>query len=167
LLHSANVSPGMFMPIISMMFFFFLAAIAWIFLKKWLENLLFRKANEYQVKAKFLLTKTEQKLFALLKETFPDHEIMAQVDLKQVINYAGGNKKKYMERLGRLSVDFAVYDKNFSLISAIELDDNSHDDFQKQKIDKIKDEAFEIAGQKLVRFKSLHSSEILRRKIEK
>lgn len=99
-----------------------------------------------------LLNEKEQVLFHRLIEALPDHYIMAQVRLADIV---GVDKcKNYMawfNKISRKSVDFVVCEKSFEVVACIELDGSTHDQEERQKADGDKEEVLNAAGIPLVR----------------
>ncbi|MEO5328385.1 MAG: DUF2726 domain-containing protein [Magnetococcus sp. THC-1_WYH] len=97
------------------------------------------------------LTKPEQILYRRLINVFPDHIILSQVSLGRFLYANSGNPKKDLameETFRQKMVDFLVCDKEFNIISAIELDDGSHD----KRKDKKRDLIFFLGGIRIVRW---------------
>ena len=106
-------------------------------------------ASEWPVYAKRLLTPAEQKCFHRLRIAYPDHVVMAQVALSQILGIKKGhgeNAQSVRNRYRLLVVDFVVCNKDFSIAAVFELDDRSHDEPSRQDADARKEAALKAAG---------------------
>ena len=77
------------------------------------------------------LTKTETIFYHRLVEANPDHIVLSQVQLSSFIKVDKSkiprNKlNKWQNSISQQSVDYLICTKEFSIISAIELDDKTH-----------------------------------------
>lgn len=99
-----------------------------------------------------LLNEKEQVLFHRLLEALPDHYVMAQVRLADVVGV--GRCKNYMawfNKVSSKSLDFVICEKSFEVVACIELDGKTHDQEERQKTDGDKDEALKAAGIPIMR----------------
>ncbi len=104
------------------------------------------------IKKRSLLGEREQVLFHRLIQAMPDHQVMAQVRLADIV----GVKKcddwqSWFNKISRKSVDFVICDKAFVVLTCIELDGKTHELEARQKADNTKDEALSAAGIPVVR----------------
>lgn len=103
--------------------------------------------------AKQLLSQPEQILFHRLVKALPEHIILAQVQVSQVLGvHKGFNFYEWNNRINRLSYDFVVCNKDGSVLAVIELDDKSHESKERVEADKRKDRATGAAGIRMVRW---------------
>lgn len=105
--------------------------------------------QDWPVYARRVLTPNEQTCFHRLRAAFPDHVVLAQVSLSQLLGVKKGQGKNYQSVLNRfrqLTADFVVCNKDFSVAAVFELDDNSHDNPARQSSDARKAEALAAAG---------------------
>ena len=112
-----------------------------------------RAAPTYSAKQS-LMTNCEKAYFDVLqKVTFPNYTVQPQINLASIIDKA--NQSKYRSELFR-NVDFGVFDKNYSLLLLIEINDKTH--YQNDRIarDKKVHEICEKAGIPLVTFWTHH-----------
>jgi len=83
----------------------------------------------------------------------PTHTISAKVRLADLI-YVNKNTESRQSHLNRICskhVDFLVWDSNLALVVAIELDDSSHEEEDRQSRDSFIDAAFSAANFPLIR----------------
>lgn len=66
----------------------------------------------------------------------PEHIILAQVQLSQVLGVNKGNSfMEWHNKINRMSLDFLVCQKDSSIIAAVELDDKTHQKESRVKAD--------------------------------
>jgi very-short-patch-repair endonuclease len=103
-------------------------------------------------KKKTLLDEKEQVLFHRLIEAMPDHYVMAQVRLADIVGVKKSeNWQSWFNKISRKSVDFVICNKSFVVLACIELDGKTHEQEDRQKADNTKDEALNAAGIPIVR----------------
>src|SRR5882724_1163451 len=103
-------------------------------------------------KRKTLLGEKEQVLFHRLIEAMPDHYVMAQVRLADIVGVKKcENWQSWFNKISRKSVDFVICNKSFVVLACIELDGKTHDREDRQKADNTKDSALNAAGIPIVR----------------
>ena len=103
-------------------------------------------------KKKTLLEEKEQVLFHRLIEAMPEHYIMAQVRLADIVGVKKcDNWQTWFNKVSRKSVDFVICDKSFVVLACIELDGETHEQEDRKKADNAKDEALQAAGIPIVR----------------
>jgi hypothetical protein len=106
-------------------------------------------------KKKTLLEEKEQVLFHRLIEAMPEHYIMAQVRLADIVGVKKcDNWQTWFNKVSRKSVDFVVCDKSFVVLACIELDGETHEQADRKKADNAKDEALQAAGIPIVRIEA-------------
>lgn len=103
--------------------------------------------------AKKLLNDKEQVLYWRLVSTFPDHVVLAQVALSQLLGVEKGTegRQAVANRFRQLCADFVICERNFSPVAVIELDGLSHDHPQRASADSRKAHAVESAGLTFIR----------------
>lgn len=128
-----------------------------------------KKDEKYPFYAKKPLSNPEQILYHRLTEALPDYIILAQVQLSRIL----GVKKSYNfhewnNKINRMSIDFIVCLKDSTIITAIELDDKSHEKTERIKADEKKNKALSDAGIKLIRWntKKIPNIETIKKEIE-
>jgi hypothetical protein len=106
-------------------------------------------------KKKTLLEEKEQVLFHRLIEAMPEHYVMAQVRLADIVGVKKcDNWQTWFNKVSRKSVDFVVCDKSFVVLACIELDGETHEQADRKKADNAKDEALQAAGIPIVRIEA-------------
>ena len=99
------------------------------------------------VKKKTLLAEREQVLFHRLVEAMPDHYVMAQVRLADIVGVKKcENWQSWFNKISRKSVDFVICNKSFVVLACIELDGKMQEQEGRQKTDNTKEEALNAAG---------------------
>jgi hypothetical protein len=105
------------------------------------------QADHWPVFPKKVLTPVEQQLYQRLIRAYPDRIVLAQVSLSQIIGVKKGhNFKAIWNRYNRLTADFVLCNKDFSIAAVIELDDRSHDHPSRQDADRRKAAVCDAAG---------------------
>lgn len=116
----------------------------------WKKN---KKSEAYPYYEKNPLSKIEQVLYFRLINALPDHIVLAQVQLSRFLGVKQGfNNHEWNNKINRMSADYVVCRKDFSIIAIIELDDSSHDTPTRAKADKKKDESLNAAGIAVIRW---------------
>lgn len=117
---------------------------------------------------KKVLSNPEQILYSRLIKALPEYIVLAQVPLSRFIEVRKvNNYQKYFNKISRLSVDYLVCNKDFSVLKAIELDDSSHNNKARKLVDIRKDSAFKAAGIDIIRWRveSLPDEKIIKASI--
>jgi very-short-patch-repair endonuclease len=70
-----------------------------------------------------LLSKNEQPMYFRLRETFPDHVVLAQVAVSSLVN---SRSKSTQSTFDRKVADFLLCTPAFDVLAVIELDDANH-----------------------------------------
>lgn len=70
-----------------------------------------------------LLSKNEQPMYFRLRETFPDHVVLAQVAVSSLLN---SRSKSTQSSFDRKVADFLLCTPSFEVLAVIELDDANH-----------------------------------------
>lgn len=105
------------------------------------------QTEHWPVFPKKVLTPVEQQLYQRLTRAYPDRIVMAQVSFSQIIGVKKGhNFKAIWNRYNRLTADFVLCNKDFSIAAVLELDDRSHDHPSRQDADRRKGAVCEAAG---------------------
>jgi hypothetical protein len=100
-----------------------------------------------------LLTERERALYQRLVQTLPNHIVLAQVQLLQVVNFQRGRRTQaILNRFNQLSLDFLILNPDTSIVAAIELDDATHTREASRLADARKDHALKSAGVPLIRW---------------
>ncbi len=114
-------------------------------------------------KKKYLMTQTEHKFFDVLQNIIGDkHFIEPQVALSRIIEVKDNGQGRYgpgswfsnFNRINKKSVDFVIFDKqDFSPQLVIELDDYTHNYYNRRQRDEFLDEALKAADLNILHVK--------------
>ena len=122
--------------------------------------------SPWPVEAKNLLTDRERSLYQKLLSLYPEHQIMVQVALSQLIDVPEDHpeRQSIRNRFSQLVADFVLCHSDLSVVCVIELDDRSHERIDRQGADARKHKALADAGIRLVRIPAgnIPSEEALR-----
>jgi hypothetical protein len=103
--------------------------------------------EHWPVFPKQVLSPVEQQLYQRLIRAFPEHVVLSQVALSQLVGVKKGeNFNAIWNRYNRLVADFVLCNKDFSVAAVLELDDRSHDSPQRMDADRRKAAVLEAAG---------------------
>lgn len=117
---------------------------------------------------KKLLTQPEQILYHRLVKALPEHIVLAQVQVSQVLGVKKGWKfYEWNNRINRLSYDFVVCTKDSTVVAVIELDDQSHEKASRKITDEKKNKASLDAGLRLIRWhvRSIPDEQVIRQEL--
>lgn len=108
-------------------------------------------APAYRLKS--LLTEREQVGYARFLQAFPDHVVLAQVALSQVLEPTskGPQRQADLNRIDRLVLDFVICRRDLSVVAVFEFDDKSHRSKRRQSADSRKDSFLSSVGIKVHR----------------
>jgi very-short-patch-repair endonuclease len=113
---------------------------------------LFAKPWPVEVKRQ-LLTERERALYQRLVQSLPNHIVLAQVQLLQVLKFQTGRRTQaILNRFNQLSLDFLILNPDTSIVAAVELDDATHTREASRQADARKDHALKSAGVPLIRW---------------
>jgi very-short-patch-repair endonuclease len=113
---------------------------------------LFAKPWPLEVKRQ-LLTERERALYQRLVQSLPNHIVLAQVQLLQVLKFQTGRRTQaILNRFNQLSLDFLILNPDTSIVAAVELDDATHTREASRQADARKDHALKSAGVPLIRW---------------
>lgn len=105
--------------------------------------------------AKRPLSQPEQVLYFRLVQALPERIILAQVQLSRMLGVKKGNNyQAWLNRINRMSADFVICKKDYSIVAVIELDDASHQRDDRRAADAKKDQALSSAGIRIVRWQT-------------
>ena len=101
-----------------------------------------------------LMTAPERVLYGRLRQALPEYLIFSQVQLCRMIEVdPDADKQAWFNRINRMSVDFVICAPDGAkILAAIELDDSSHERFDRIKADNKKDKALASAGIRMIRW---------------
>ena len=101
--------------------FFLIGCIASLALLTIVFQQLFKPRQKFFPKR--VITHFESKMFIRLKETFPQHHLLAQVAFSALIT---NNNLKIRNKFNRKVTDFVLLNQKLEVVAIIELDDPSH-----------------------------------------
>ncbi len=104
-----------------------------------------------------LLTKNEQPMYFRLRETFPDHVVLAQVAFSSLLN---SRSKSTQDTFDRKVADFVLCTSSFEVLAVIEMDDSSHK--TNAEVDAASDAMLTEAGYQVLRFDRVPEAKELR-----
>jgi hypothetical protein len=106
-----------------------------------------RGTDHWPVFPKKVLSPVEQQLYQRLIRAFPDHVVLSQVAVSQLVGVKKGeNSTAIWNRYNRLVADFVLCNRDFSVAAVFELDDRSHDSPARQDADHRKAAVLQAAG---------------------
>ena len=107
----------------------------------------------WPVSARNLLSRREKKLYQILVALYPDHRILVQVALSQLINIDRNHPRSesIRARYKQLVADFVLCRPDLSVVTVIELDDRTHAWPTRKAADARKNKALADARIRLVR----------------
>jgi hypothetical protein len=107
----------------------------------------------WPLSARNLLSKREQLLYRRLVALYPDHKILVQVALSQLINVDRNHpaSESIRARYKQLVADFVLCRADLSVVTVIEPDDRTHVWPKRKAADTRKNKALTDAGIRLVR----------------
>jgi very-short-patch-repair endonuclease len=114
------------------------------------------------VRRKHALTDREQAMYFRLRDSFPDHVVLAQVAFSALLTAKTTSTRNTFDRK---VADFVLFNKAFEVIAAIELDDASHKG--KRTKDAARDNMLMKAGYTVLRFAQVPDAEDLRAAVAK
>jgi hypothetical protein len=110
-------------------------------------------STDWPVTARAPLSRAEQTLYWRLCEAFPEHIVLAQVAIAQLLEVNQvANRRAVFNRYCRLVADFVVCTRGFEVVAVIELDDRMHQNPGRAAADERKSAALGAAGILLMRF---------------
>nr|WP_269091782.1 DUF2726 domain-containing protein [Acinetobacter sp. SM34] len=109
---------------------------------------------------KRVITPFESKMFIRLKETFPQHHLLAQVAFSALIT---NNNFKIRNKFNRKVTDFVLLNQKLEVVAIIELDDPSH--IGKEQEDAERDAMLHEAGYQVYRYTDIPSVHSLKKDI--
>lgn len=93
------------------------------------------------------LTEYEEKMFFRLRETFPQHIVLAQVAFSALLDT---KQRSTRGTFSQKVTDFVLCDRGLNVVAVIELDDSSHKNREEQ--DAKREELLTAAGYRVIRY---------------
>jgi hypothetical protein len=104
-----------------------------------------------------VLSERERALYQRLMQSLPGHIILAQVHLRQVLEFQRGRRSQSIANsFNQLSLDFLILNADTSIVAAVELDDTTHSKEHRRRADARKSHALQSAGIPLIRWDAKH-----------
>jgi hypothetical protein len=106
-----------------------------------------------------LMTKAEKNFFDVLEKTVDNrYYIVPQVNLASLV-FVSGTKyfKTFLNKIDRKTVDFVLFNRQFTPVVVIELDDSSHDEISRRRRDDFVDRVMSRVGLKIVHIKTAYT----------
>ncbi|WP_174559534.1 DUF2726 domain-containing protein [Acinetobacter bouvetii] len=138
--------------------FFIIGCIATLALLTIVFQQLFKPRQKFFPKR--VITHFESKMFMRLKETFPQHHILAQVAFSALIT---NDNFKIRNKFNRKVTDFVLLNQKLEVVAIIELDDPSH--IGREQLDAERDAMLHEAGYQVYRYTDIPSTQNLRNDI--
>ena len=115
-------------------------------------------------KKQYLLTRAERSFYEVLRQAVgEEYLIFTQIRLADLIYVRKGTKQRqsFQNKINAKHVDFLLCDpKSLQPMLAIELDDASHQRADRQKNDRVKEDALTAAGLPLLRVRAKRSYDL-------
>lgn len=109
--------------------------------------------GDWPLYAKRPMSMREQELYWKLLKALPEHIVLSQVALSQLVGVKKGNKAQPLRnRFDRKVADFVVCGKDASIVVVIELDDATHEREDRKTADATKDKVIKSAGIRVLRW---------------
>jgi hypothetical protein len=108
-------------------------------------------------KKKYFFSVAERSFYEVLKRLIsPDYTLFAKVRLADLVDVTKGASawQSHFNRISGKHVDFVLCDRDLAPVVAIELDDASHDEGDRQDRDKFVDQALTAAALPIVRIRA-------------
>jgi len=106
-----------------------------------------------------LMTKAEKNFFDVLEKTVDNrYYIVPQVNLASLV-FVSGTKyfKTFLNKIDRKTVYFVLFNRQFTPVVVIELDDSSHDEISRRRRDDFVDRVMSRVGLKIVHIKTAYT----------
>src|SRR4051812_11506388 len=113
-------------------------------------------------KTKHFFSAAERSFYEILRNLVPEHTVFAKVRLADLVNVRQGTSswRSHFNRIDRKHVDFILCDTDLSPVVAIELDDRSHDDEDRQSRDRFVDQVLASVSLPIIRVRAKHGYQL-------
>jgi len=140
-------------------FYYFLLIIIIVGLGLYVKSKRISRQDLPYKKREFLMTRAEKEFFGVLEQVVNNHYYIApQVKISNLAFVSEGkNRQMYLNKIDRKTIDFVLFDKQFSPVLAIELDDGSHNNESRKNRDDFVDEVMRTIGLKIIHIKTASS----------
>jgi hypothetical protein len=111
------------------------------------------------VRRKYFFSAAERSFYEILRRLAPGHTVFAKVRLADLVNVTKGASswQSHFNRIDRKHLDFILCDGDLAPVVAIELDDRSHDDEERQSRDLFVDRVLASVSLPIVRVRAKHA----------
>ena len=107
------------------------------------------------------LTEREQAMYFRLKEALPEHVVLAQVAFSAILDARSRTTRNSFDRK---VADFVICNRSFKVITAIELDDSTHE--RKKQKDGERDEMLKGSGHNVLRYRQIPNTDQVKKDME-
>ena len=110
-------------------------------------------------KTKYFFSAAERSFYEILRRLVPGHTVFAKVRLADLVHVKNGTMawQSHFNRIDRKHLDFVLCDSDLAPVVAIELDDRSHDDENRQSRDQFVDQVLASVSLPIVRLRAKHT----------
>ncbi len=110
-------------------------------------------------KTKYFFSAAERSFYEILRRLVPSHTVFAKVRLADLVTVRKGTSawQSHFNRIDRKHIDFILCDTDLSPVVAIELDDRSHDDEDRQSRDRFVDQVLASVSLPMIRVRAKHA----------
>jgi hypothetical protein len=108
---------------------------------------------------KYFFSAAERSFYEILRRLVPGHTVFAKVRLADLVDVMKGapSWRAHFNRIDRKHLDFILCDSDLAPVVAIELDDRSHDDEDRQARDLFVDQVLASVSLPIVRVRAKHA----------
>jgi Protein of unknown function (DUF2726) len=108
---------------------------------------------------KYFFSAAERSFYEVLRRLVPSHTVFAKVRLADLVDVMKGASswQAHFNRIDRKHLDFILCDSDLAPVVAIELDDCSHDDEDRQARDRFVDQVLASVSLPIVRVRAKHA----------
>jgi hypothetical protein len=118
---------------------------------------------------KYFFSAAERSFYEILKRLVSaEHTVFAKVRLADLVHVSKGTTswRSHFNRINRKHIDFLLCDRNLTPVVAIELDDASHDDEEREARDEFVDQVLASAALPIVHIRARHAYAIDQLRVE-
>jgi hypothetical protein len=110
-------------------------------------------------KTKYFFSAAERSFFEILRRLVPDHTVFAKVRLADLVSVRKGTSswQSHFNRIDGKHIDFILCDTDLSPVVAIELDDLSQDDEDRESRDRFVDQVLASVSLPIIRVRAKHA----------
>ena len=107
-------------------------------------------------KKRYFFSAAERSFYEVLRRLAPDHTLFAKVRLADLVYVSKGTDswQAHFNRINRKHVDFVLCNRDLAPVVAIELDDSSHDEEEREARDEFVDQVLASAALPIVHIRA-------------